>query len=391
MIKKSLLALALGTFALGVSEFGMMGIISVIARDMKISIPDAGDFISAYSIGVAVGAPALPFLSRFRLKYILLFLCVMIAAGNFLVAISSGYYSFLLGRFISGLPHGAYFGIGAILATKLASYGEKATAVSIMVSGMTVANVIGVPFSTFLTSTLSWRLSFLFVTVCGILALAGIWLKIPLMPPLEKGGKGSIRRQFAFLKKLPPWLIFAGVFFGQASLYCWYSYVEPIMLQITHIPESCITWVMMLAGLGMVTGALVAGRLADRFPGGMVTGLICILEIPVLLLIYLKSDVLILSLFLVFIGSAQIFALGGPLQYLIIRFSRGGEMFGGAAIQIAFNVANALAALMGGMAIGWGLGITSPALMGIPFAIIAATALFYLHYYCDRNTKACNG
>lgn len=391
MIQKSLLSLALGTFALGVSEFGMMSVISVVAQDMNISIPDAGDFISAYSIGVAAGAPCLPFLSKFRLKYILLFLCVVISAGNLLVAFAPDYTSFLLGRFLSGLPHGAYFGVGAILATRLAGYGEKAAAVAIMVSGMTFANIIGVPFCALLGNSLSWRLAFLFVAICGLLALGGIWKEIPIMPPLDKGGKGSIRRQFAFLKNLPPWLILAGVFFGQASLYCWYSYVEPIMLRVTHIPESAISLVMALAGTGMAVGALVAGKLTDKFPGGMVTGIICLLEIPTLLLIYLKSDVMPLALFLTFAGAAEIFALGGPLQYLIIRFSKGGEMLGGAAIQIAFNVSNALAAFMGGLAINAGLGITSPALVGIPFAIIAGSALFYLHYHCDHNKEKCKG
>lgn len=380
MIKKSLGALAMGTFALGISEFGMMGIISVIANDMKITIPEAGDFIAAYSIGVAAGAPCLPFLSRFRLKHILMFLCVLIVAGNLLVALASGYKTFLLGRFLSGLPHGAYFGVGAILATHIASYGEKATAVAIMVTGMTVANVVGVPFTTWLSNMLSWRLAFIFVAICGLLAFAGIWKEVRSMPPLARGGNGSLARQFVFLKNPAPWLIFMGVFFGQASMYCWYSYVEPIMLNVAHFQASSITFIMMLAGLGMVIGGLLAGRLADRFPGGLVTAIICLLEIPVLLLIYIKSDVKILSLILTFIGAAEIFALGGPLQYLMIRFSRGGEMLGGAAIQIAFNVANAFAAFLGGWVINMGMGLTSPALAGLPFSCMAAGALFYFHY-----------
>lgn len=387
MLNKSILSLAIGTFALGVSEFGMMGIISVIAQDMRISIPDAGDFISAYSIGVAAGAPCLPFLNRFSLKYILLCFCLMICAGNLIVAMAPGYATFLLGRFLSGLPHGAYFGAGAILATKLASYGEKATAVSIMVTGMTIANVIGVPFSTWVSTMISWRLAFLFVAICGVFAFIGIWRETPVTAPLGKGGKGSIKRQFRFLRKTAPWLIFAGVFFGQASMYCWYSYMEPIMLNITHIPQSSISLVMMLAGSGMVIGALVAGKLADRFPGGLITGIICVLEIPVLLLIYFKSDVMSLSLVLTFIGAAEIFALGGPLQYLMICYSKGGEMLGGAAIQIAFNIANAFAAFLGGLVISGGYGLSAPALAGIPLSCVAAMALFYFHWRFGRANK----
>lgn len=379
MIKKSLVALTLGTFALGISEFGMMGILSVLAGDLKISIPKAGDFISAYSSGVAVGAPCLLFLGRFQLKYILLVLCTLIAAGNTLVACSSSYETFLLGRFISGLPHGAYFGAGAILATRLAGYGEKASAVAIMVTGMTAANVAGVPLATWLTNTFTWRLAFFFIVLAAALAFAGIWKEVPAMPPVEKKGKGSIKSQFNFLGSPAPWLILAGVFFGQGAMYCWYSYVEPIMLQITHIPRSCISYVMMLAGTGMVIGGLVSGKLADRYPPGLVTCVICLMEIPVLLLIYMYSDIMPLSLALTFIGAGEIFALGGPLQYLIIRYSKGGEMLGGAMIQIAFNVSNAISAWLGGAVIGAGFGLTSPALAGFPLACAAAGSLFYFH------------
>lgn len=379
MIKKSLVALAIGTFALGISEFGMMGILSDIAHDLNISIPKAGDFISAYSSGVAAGAPFLLFLSRFQMKYIMLGLCLIIAAGNIFVASSSTYESFLLGRFISGLPHGMYFGVGAIIATRLVGYGEKATAVAIMVTGMTVANVIGVPLATWLTNTFTWRLAFSVVALSGLLAFGGIWKEVPKMAPLSRGGKGNIKSQFAFLKTLAPWLILAGVFFGQGSLYCWYSYVEPIMLNVAHFAPSHISLVMMAAGTGMVIGGLVSGKLADRFPPGIVTGCIALIELPVLLLIYFYSDVKLLALILTFIGAGLIFALGGPLQYLIIRFAKGGEMLGGAAIQIAFNVSNAVSAWLGGCAISAGLGLTAPALVGIPLACLAATALFYFH------------
>lgn len=387
MIKKSLIALAIGTFALGISEFGMMGILSVIAKDLNISIPKAGDFISAYSCGVACGAPSLLFLSRFKIKYILMALCLIIAGGNILTGCSSSYNSFLIGRFIAGLPHGAYFGAGAIIATRLADYGEKASAVAIMVSGMTIANVIGVPLSTWVTNSISWRLAFFLIALAGLLAFAGIWREVPKMAPVSPAGKSPWKSQFMFLKNLAPWLILAGVFFGQGSMYCWYSYVEPIMLRVSHISEDQISFVMMLAGLGMVLGALVSGRLADKYPCGIITGIICLSEIPVLLLIYFYSEITFLSLVLTFIGAAQIFALGGPLQYLIIKYSPGGEMLGGAAIQIAFNVSNAVAAWLGGFAISLGLGMTAPAMMGLPLACLAAGALFYFNHLYGGQEK----
>lgn len=379
MIRKSLVALALGTFALGISEFTMMGILSVVAQDLRVSIPRAGDFISAYSLGVASGAPFLLFMSRFPMKRIVLFLCCLIICGNMLAAFATGYAGLLAGRFISGLPHGAYFGVAAIMSTRLVGYGEKATAVAIMVTGMTVANVIGVPAATWLTSIAGWRAAFLMVSASGLLAFLGIHFEVPAMAPVGRGGKGAIKSQFVFLKSLAPWLIFAGTFLGQGGLYCWYSYVEPIMLNVAHFSPGSITFIMMLAGLGMVAGGLAAGRLADRYPAGLVTAIISVLVIPVLLLIYFDSQHRVLSLFLTFFGAAGIFALGGPLQYLIVRFSRGGEMLGGAGIQVAFNVSNAFSAWIGGCAINAGFGLTSPALVGLPLAVAAAAVLFFFH------------
>lgn len=380
MLRKSLVALATGTFALGIAEFTMMGILSNIAHDINVSIPRAGDFISAYSLGVAVGAPFLLFLSRFPMKHILLFLCALITMGNLGVACAQGYDTLLAFRFISGLPHGAYFGVAAIMATRLVGYGEKAMAVAIMVTGMTVANVVGVPIATWMTGVFNWRSAFLLVSIAGVLSFAGIWFNIPAMAPIGKKGKGSIKSQFMFLKSLAPWLIFAGTFLGQGSLYCWYSYVEPIMLNVAKVPQHYIMLVMMLAGTGMVVGGLVSGKLADRFRPGLVTGIICIVMIPVLLLIYYESSNMLISLAMTFTGAAGIFALGGPLQYLVVRFSKGGEMLGGAGIQVAFNVSNATSALLGGFAIDAGWGLTSPALVGIPLAVVAAMILFYFNY-----------
>lgn len=380
MVNKSLVALAMGTFALGISEFSMMGILSNVAQDLDISIPRAGDLISSYSLGVAVGAPFLLFMSRFPMKNILLFLCGMFTLGNFFAACAPGYVSLLVCRFVSGLPHGAYFGVGAIMATRLVGYGEKAMAVAIMVTGMTVANVVGVPVATWLANLFGWRAPFLLVVGAGILSLGGIWYNVPQMRPVGKKGKGSILSQFIFLRSLAPWLIFAGTFLGQGSLYCWYSYVEPIMIRVAEIPQNYITLVMMLAGLGMVVGGLASGKLADRYKPGLVTAIICVLMVPVLLLIYFESANRIVACMLTFIGAAGIFAIGGPLQYLIVRFSKGGEMLGGAGIQVAFNVSNATSAFLGGVAINAGWGMTSPALVGIPLAIMAAGILFYFNH-----------
>lgn len=375
-MKKSFIALAIATFALGIAEFGMMGILGDVADSLDIDIVRAGHFISAYSLGVAIGAPGLIFLRRWPLKKLMLLLAGIIFVGNACVAIAPSYLSLLLARFVSGLPHGAYFGAGAIVCERLAPEGRKAMAVAVMVGGMTIANVVGVPMVTFLSNMLSWRLAFGVVALCGLLALIYINMWVPFIRPLPDAG---MKGQFRFLSHPGAWLIYAGVFFGQASVYCWLSYIEPQMTEITHFSAADMTWIMVVVGLGMVIGNVLAGRLADRYPAALVTGVIAASLILIMPALYYCTPFKAPSVLFAFIAPACLFGIGGPLQYLIVRYARGGEMLGGAGIQIAFNVSNAVSASVGGLVIHAGLGLASPALIGMPFAIIGAAALFTLY------------
>lgn len=376
---KGLIALAIGTFALGIAEFGMMGILGDVAKGVDVSVVEGGHLISAYSLGVAIGAPLLIFLRRMPLKKLLMLLAAMIAVGNALAACSVGFPMLLGARFISGLPHGAYFGAGAIVCSRLAAPGHGATAVAIMVGGMTVANLAGVPAATFVSNLLSWRFAFAIVALFGLLALVGIRMNVPRLAPLPDSG---MKGQFRFLKNPAPWLIYAGVFFGQASVYCWLSYVEPIMTGVAGFSAMNMTWIMMVAGLGMVVGNALSGKLADRYGALRVCGTLAASMVIVMPMIYFLAGYKLPSVALMFIATAALFGIGGPLQYLIVRFAKGGEMLGGAGIQIAFNVSNAVSAALGGLAIHHGFGLASPALVGVPFAIIGASALFILRKRC---------
>lgn len=375
-MKKSLLSLAFGTFALGIVEFGMMGILNDIASDLRIGIVKAGHLISAYSAGVAVGAPSLLLFRKLPLRRLMLMLAALIAIGNAMVAMAPNYGSLLMARFIAGLPHGAFFGAGAIVCSRLADPGKGASAVAVLVGGMTVANLVGVPAFTFLCQIASWRLPFGIVAVVGVLTFIVIKCWVPVMSPLPDSG---VKGQFRFLRRPEPWLIYAGVFFGQASVYCWLSYINPIMTEVTGFSESSMTPIMVLVGAGMVLGNYYAGRLSDRYSASLVTAVIATLIVVLMPMIYFLVSYKIPSLILAFIATALLFGLGGPLQYLIVRYSKGGEMLGGAGIQIAFNVSNALAAALGGAVIRLGFGLASPALAGVPCAIIGALALFTLH------------
>ena len=382
-MKRSLLSLAMGTFALGIVEFGMMGILNDIAADLNISIVEAGHLISAYSAGVAVGAPALIFLRRLPLRRLMLLLAAVIAVGNALVALSPNFGCLLGARFIAGLPHGAFFGAGAIVCSRLADKGKGASAVAVLVGGMTVANLVGVPGFTFVCQLVSWRLPFAIVALLGLMTCVAIRCWIPQLAPLPDTG---MKGQFRCLSKPGPWLIYAGVFFGQASVYCWMSYISPIMTDVTGFSEHTMTFIMVVVGAGMVFGNYIAGRLADRHSASLVTAIIATFIIVVMPLIYFCSPYKLPSLALTFLAPALLFGLGGPLQYLIVRYAKGGEMLGGAGIQIAFNVSNAMAAAIGGAVIHHGFGLASPALAGVPLAVISAVALFML-YHMERSGR----
>lgn len=383
-MKKSLLSLAFGTFTLGIVEFGMMGVLNDIANDLDISVTKAGHLISAYATGVAIGAPSLLFLRKLPLRRLMLLLAAVMTVGNALVALSPNFACMLAARFIAGLPHGAFFGAGAIVCSRLADKGRGASAVAILVGGMTVANLIGVPGFTWICNMLSWRLPFGIAALLGLITFIAIRSWVPVLSPLPDTG---MKGQFRFLSKPAPWLIYAGVFFGQASVYCWLSYISPIMTQVAGFPESAMTFIMVLVGAGMVFGNLCAGRLSDKYSPSIVTAIIATVIIALMPMMYLFAGNKLLSLLFAFVAPGLLFGLGGPLQYLIVRHAKGGEMLGGAGIQIAFNVSNAVAAVMGGAVIRHGFGLASPALVGIPCAILGAAALYTLHLYELKSKK----
>ena len=373
-MKKSLIALAFGTLGLGIAEFTMMGILPYVARDLNISIPVAGHFISAYALGVCAGAPMLIVARKRPLKHILLVLMALMLVGNLGAAMAPDYWLLLAARFISGLPHGAYFGVASIVAGKLADEGKSSEAVSIMIAGMTVANLFGVPLGTSLSHMLSWRVTFLLVGCWGLIVLYYIWRWVPAVEGLKDTG---FKGQFRFLKTPAPWLILGATALGNGGVFCWYSYITPLLTNVSGFSAESVTALMVLAGFGMVVGNLVSGRLSDRYTPGkvgtVVQGMICIL----LLMIFFLSPNPWCSAILMALCTAGLFAVSSPEQVLIIRVAPGGEMLGGACVQIAFNLGNAIGAYVGGLALSGGY--RYPALAGVPFALVGFVlfAVFY--------------
>ena len=367
-MKKSLIALAFGTFALGMSEFVMMSILPYVAQSMQCTIPEAGHLISAYALGVCVGAPSVVLIARKRpLHQILLALICIYLTGNLLMSACSDLHLGILFRFISGLPHGAYFGVGSIVADRLAPRGKSSLAIAIMSSGMTVANLIGIPTGTWLSDLVSWRAIFLFNGAWGMLTFIMLYRLIPHMAPLPNTG---LKGQFRFLKSAAPWLLIATTTFVNGGIFCWYSYISPLMNQLAGFSPSEITLLMVLAGGSMCVGNIAGGKLSDRYTPGRT-----ILAMQTCMIVGLLSTFFFatrpgIAVLMMCLCTACLFGVSAPQQLLLLRFSKGGEMMGAALVQVAFNLGNAVGAYCGGLPITYGLTYNYPALVGTGFVAI---------------------
>lgn len=380
-MKKSLIALAFGTLALGIAEFVMMGILPDVARSMEVSIPQAGHLISAYALGVCCGAPLLVIAHKYPLKNILLCLACIILLGSTLAAVSVNYWMLLAARFISGLPHGAYFGVASIVAVRLADERHKTGAVSIMVAGMTVANLFGVPLATGLSAQVSWRFPFILVIFISLIVLYYIWKWVPGVGALPDNG---FKHQFAFLKTGAPWLILAATMFANGGIFCWYSYISPLLTDEGGFSADALPALMIAAGFGMVAGNLISGRLCDRHRPGHVVAYTQCIAIAALTLIFMLADHGWLSAALMVVCTGCLFAVSSPQQFLILKYAPGGEMLGGASIQMAFNMGNALGAFCGGLPITAGLPPRYAAIVGVPFVALGLVSFIV---FCRKYEK----
>ncbi|MCK2151515.1 MFS transporter AraJ [Citrobacter braakii] len=388
-MKKVIFSLALGTFGLGMAEFGIMGVLTELARDVGISIPAAGHMISFYAFGVVLGAPIIAlFSNRFSLKHILLFLVTLCVIGNAIFNLSSSYLMLAVGRLVSGFPHGAFFGVGAIILSKLARPGKVTAAVAGMVSGMTVANLIGIPIGTWLSQEFSWRYTFLLIAVFNIAVMVSITFWVP---NISDEAKGKLREQFHFLKTPAPWLIFSATMFGNAGVFAWFSYVKPYMMFISGFSEALMTFIMMLVGLGMVLGNLLSGRLSGRYTPLRIAVITDFVIVLALLLLFAFGGIKAASLIFAFICCAGLFALSAPLQILLLQNAKGGELLGAAGGQIAFNLGSAIGAWCGGMMLTLGFAynyVTLPAAL-LSFSAMSSLLLYgHLKRSVSRMTPA---
>jgi MFS transporter, DHA1 family, arabinose polymer utilization protein len=375
-MKKSLIALSLGGLTIGITEFVMMGLLPDIASDMNVSIPVAGYLISAYALGVVIGAPLLVILGRnFPPKKMLLILALMLTVFNALSIIAPNYNFLFASRFLSGLPHGAFFGVGAVVASRLADKGKEAQAISIMFSGLTLANLIGVPIGTYIGHHFIWRYTFVLIAVTGLLTFLFISL---WMPALEKSGDVNMKTQLKFFKKTEAWLIIGITAIGFGGLFAWISYIAPLLINVSGFSPEDVSYILILAGLGMVVGNFVGGKLADIYsPAPTVMALLCAMIID-LIMVYFFSFNQYVSLFFTFLTGLISFSVIAPIQMLMIKTAKDAEMIASAALQGSFNIGNALGAFLGGLPLAAGYSYASPNLIGVGMAIIGMIITFVL-------------
>jgi len=367
-MKKSLIALSLGGLTIGITEFVMMGLLPDIASDMKVSIPVAGYLISSYALGVVIGAPLLVILGRnLAPKKMLLILALMLTVFNALSIIAPSYNFLFASRFLSGLPHGAFFGVGAVVASRLADKGKEAQAIAIMFSGLTLANLIGVPIGTYIGHHFIWRYTFILIAIVGLLTFLFISL---WMPNLENNNKVEMKTQLKFFQQIDAWLIIGITAIGFGGLFAWISYIAPLLTDVSKFSPEDVSYILILAGFGMVVGNFAGGKLADKFsPAPTTLALLFVMAID-LILVYFFSYNQYFSLFLTFLTGAISFSVIAPIQMLMIRTAKDAEMIASASLQGSFNIGNALGAFLGGLPLAAGYSYASPNLIGVGMAII---------------------
>lgn len=364
-----LVALAVGGFGIGLTEFVIAGLLPEVAADFRVDEATAGWLISGYALSVAVGAILLTAaVTRLPRKTVLLGLMVLFIAGNTISALAPTYEVMLAGRVVAALCHGAFFGIGSVVAGSLVAPARQAAAIAVMFTGLTAANVLGVPFGTLLGQQLGWRSTFWAITVIGVVA----WIAIAALVPAGAGGRSttSVRHEARAFAEPQVWLSLLVTVLGFGGMFGAFTYIAYTLTGVSGFAASTVPWLLVLFGVGLVVGNAVGGRAADRSVSRTLVVTLGLLTASLVAFALVAGSQPLTIVALVSMGAFG-FATVPPLQTRVMRWAGDAQTLASGANIAAFNIGNAIGAWLGGMTISAGLGYTSPLWVGAGMAALA--------------------
>ena len=380
-----LIALAMGGFGIGLTEFVIMGLLPEVSADFEVTESVAGYLISGYALSVAIGAILLTAaVTRFERKKVLLSLMVLFIIGNLMSALAPSYEVMMGGRIVAALCHGAFFGIGSVVAADMVAPNKRAGAIAMMFAGLTIANVLGVPFGTLLGQQLGWRSTFWAITVIGVIALIGIAALVPTTPASTTGG--GLRGELGAFRNKQVWLSIAITILGYGGMFGAFTYIAFTLTEVTGFATSSVPWLLILFGSGLFVGNFLGAKAADRSLTKALVWILAILTV-VLIVFAATAESKVMTVISLFFMGAFGFATVPGLQMRIMNYASAAPTMASGANIAAFNVGNALGAWLGGITIAAGLGFTSPIWMGAAVTV-AGLLVLIVAAKIDRPTAS---
>ncbi|OFV76029.1 MFS transporter [Rhodococcus erythropolis] len=368
-----LIALAMGGFGIGLTEFVIMGLLPEVSADFEVTESVAGYLISGYALSVAIGAILLTAaVTRFERKKVLLSLMVLFIIGNLMSALAPSYEVMMGGRIVAALCHGAFFGIGSVVAADMVTPNKRAGAIAMMFAGLTIANVLGVPFGTLLGQQLGWRSTFWAITVIGVIALIGIAALVPTTPASTTGG--GLRGELGAFRNKQVWLSIAITILGYGGMFGAFTYIAFTLTEVTGFATSSVPWLLILFGSGLFVGNFLGAKAADRSLTKALVWILAILTV-VLIVFAATAESKVMTVISLFFMGAFGFATVPGLQMRIMNYASAAPTMASGANIAAFNVGNALGAWLGGITIAAGLGFISPIWMGAAVTVAGLLVL----------------